>query len=69
MPPSLTFVQFRESLKRGLIAPVYLFEGEEAFFHEEGIRSLEESALPREALSIDRESLRGEESAPTRPSP
>ena len=63
MPPSLTFVQFRDNLKRGLIAPAYLFEGEESYFHEEGIRSLEESALPREALSIDRESLRGEETS------
>lgn len=61
MPASLSFAQFQESLKRGAIAPAYLFEGEEAYFHDEGIRLLEQAALPPEALSIDRESLRGGE--------
>ncbi len=61
MPPSLSFVQFRENLKRGVIAAVYLFEGEEIYFHETGIRALEDAAVPGEALSIDRESLRGDE--------
>ena len=63
MSAPLTFVQFRESLQRGVVAPAYLFEGEEEYFHEAGIRSLEESVLPREALSIDRESLRGAETS------
>ncbi|OLC53934.1 MAG: DNA polymerase III subunit delta [Acidobacteria bacterium 13_1_40CM_4_69_4] len=63
MPPSLSFVQFRDSLERGVIVAAYLFEGEEAYFHEAGIRALEESVLPREALSIDRESLRGDETS------
>src|SRR5437867_6906254 len=63
MPSSLSFVQFRESLGRGVIAPIYLFEGEEVYFHESGIRSLEEAALSREALSTDRESLRGDETS------
>jgi len=63
VPPSLSFAQFREGVKRGAIAPAYLFEGAEAYFHEEGIRLLERSALPPEALSIDRESLRGDETS------
>jgi len=63
MPPSLSFVQFKESLGRGVIAPIYLFEGEEIYFHESGIRSLDETALSREALSTDRESLRGDETS------
>ena len=63
MPASLSFAQFQESLKRGAIAPAYLFEGAESHFHDEGIRLLEEAALPREAMSIDRESLRGGEAS------
>ena len=63
MPASLSFAQFQESLKRGVIAPAYLFEGAEVHFHDEGIRLLEEAALPREAMPIDRESLRGGEAS------
>jgi DNA polymerase-3 subunit delta len=61
MPRSLEFQQFRESLKRGSIEPVYLFDGEEDYFHEEGIRLLERAVLPDGAAAVDRESVLGSE--------
>jgi DNA polymerase III delta subunit len=61
VPASLSFEGFQESLKQGKVSPAYLFEGAEAHFHDEGIRLLESACVPGEALSIDRESLRGSE--------
>lgn len=61
MPPSLGFEQFRQSLKRGSSEPIYLFEGEEEYFHEEGIRLLENALLPAGAAVVDRESVLGGE--------
>lgn len=58
---ALGFMQFRKSLLKGTIEPVYLFEGEEQFFHEEGIGLLENAALAGGNLGLDRESLRGGE--------
>jgi DNA polymerase III subunit delta len=61
MPPHLRFLQFRQALIRGAIEPVYLFEGEEQHFHDEGIRLLEKAVLAEGAASVDRESLHGAE--------
>ena len=63
MPASLSFERFQESLKQGRISPAYLFEGAEVHFHDEGIHLLESACVPGEALSIDRESLRGSETS------
>ncbi len=59
MPTSLSFARFREALKAGQVAPVYLFEGEEAYFHDEGIRLLEQATVSGDALSMDRDAVRG----------
>ena len=59
MPASLSFARFREALKAGQVAPVYLFEGEEAYFHDEGIRLLEQATVSGDALSMDRDAVRG----------
>jgi DNA polymerase III subunit delta len=61
MPRTLTFEQFQQGLVRGEAEPVYLFDGEEIFFHEEGIRLLGKSVLSAGAGSLDRESIRGGE--------
>jgi len=65
VPASLSFEKFQETLKQGRIAPAYLFEGAEVHFHDEGIRLLEAACVPGDALSIDRESLRGGETSLT----
>lgn len=65
MPASLSFEKFQETLKQRRIAPAYLFEGAEVHFHDEGIRLLEAACVPGDALSIDRESLRGGETSLT----
>ncbi len=59
----LGFTQFRESLRRGSIEPVYVLEGEEVFFHDEAIRLLGGAAFPGGASSVDRESVRGSEAS------
>jgi DNA polymerase-3 subunit delta len=59
MPVSLSFARFQESLKGGAVAPAYLFEGEEAYFHDEGIRLLERTAVPEGALAMNRDVVRG----------
>src|SRR5262245_30237072 len=61
MPAALSFARFRESLASGEVAPAYLFEGEEPYFHEEGLRLLEAAAVPPPLLSINRDALRGDE--------
>src|SRR5882672_11439719 len=63
MRRSLSFTQFQENLKRNRIEPAYLFEGEEPFFHDEGIRLLGGAVSPGEASSVDRELLRGPEAS------
>src|SRR6266487_6776376 len=61
MPVSLSFARFQESLKAGQVAPAYLFEGEEAYFHDEGIRLLEKTAVPEGSLAMNRDVVRGDE--------
>src|SRR5262249_28099685 len=39
-PSSLTFDQFRRKLSEGAIEPLYLFVGEEEYFHREAIGML-----------------------------
>jgi len=63
VPASLSFETFRQAVAQGRIAPAYLFEGAEVHFHDEGIRLLETTCVPGDALSIDRESLRGGETS------
>ena len=63
MPRSLGFAQFQQALIRAQVEPVYLLDGEEEFFHEEGIRLLTRTLLPEGASAIDRDSLRGAESS------
>jgi DNA polymerase-3 subunit delta len=58
---SLRFAQLQQALVRGQIDPVYLFEGPESFFHEEGIRLLERAALPPDAGGINRHVVDGRE--------
>jgi len=59
----LSFAQFQESLKRGILEPAYLFEGEEPYFHDEGIRLLGGAVFPAGTSSVDRELLRGPETS------
>lgn len=61
MRAPLVFSRFRQALVRGSIDPVYLLEGEEQFFHDEGIRLLERAVLPQGTAPVDREMLRGDE--------
>jgi DNA polymerase-3 subunit delta len=61
MPVSLSFARFQEALKAGQVAPAYLFEGEEAYFHDEGIRLLERAAVSSDALAMNRDAVRGDE--------
>jgi DNA polymerase III subunit delta len=63
MPVSLSFSRFHESLKTGKVAAAYLFEGEEEYFHREGIRLLEKTVVPEGALAIDRDVVRGDETS------
>jgi DNA polymerase-3 subunit delta len=55
---ALPFARLRQELLRGSIEPVYLFEGPEAWFHDEGLRLLE-SAAGIDAMN--RQVLRGRE--------
>jgi DNA polymerase-3 subunit delta len=57
----MPFGRFRQSLVRGQIDPVYVFTGEESWFHEEGLRLLERAAIEPEARGIDREVVHGPE--------
>src|SRR5262245_20731641 len=60
MAPSLSFARFQVDLKSGRIAPAYLLEGDESYFHHEAIRLLEKSLLP-EQLAMNRDLVRGDE--------
>src|SRR6185295_19272792 len=61
MPASLSFARFHDGLKDGRIAPVYLLEGDEAYFHDEAIRLLEKTLLAEQALAMNRDLVRGDE--------
>ena len=56
-----TFPRLRQALTRGQVDPVYLFTGEEAWFHDEGLRLLEAAALDEAAQGINRQAFRGAE--------
>jgi DNA polymerase-3 subunit delta len=62
--PVLTFAQFEQQVGRGAIAPVYLFEGGEPYFHAEGERLLAAAALPAGATLVDRDVLSGAATGP-----
>ena len=64
MAAALTFPQFEQQVRRGVVAPVYLFEGEESYFHEEGPRLLAAAVLPEGAGAMDRDALQGDETTP-----
>ncbi len=59
MAAPLSFARYRQALVRGQIDPVYVFAGEEAWFHEEGLRLLERAVIGPEARGIDREVVHG----------
>ncbi|OLD65921.1 MAG: DNA polymerase III subunit delta [Acidobacteria bacterium] len=61
MPVSLSFARFQEDLRTGRVAPTYLFEGEEAYFHDQGIHLLERAILPEGALAMNRDAVRGDD--------
>lgn len=61
MAPLLSFPRFQDDLKSGRIAPAYLLEGDEAYFHDEAIRLLEKALLPEQALAMNRDMVRGDE--------
>ena len=56
----LTFPRLRQALLRGHVDPVYLLAGEEAWFHDEGLKLIEAAALDA-AAGINREAFRGSE--------
>jgi DNA polymerase III delta subunit len=55
---TLPFARLRQALVRGEPEPVYLFDGPEAWFHDEGIRMLEAAAAVE---PINRQVVRGQE--------
>jgi hypothetical protein len=61
MPAALSFAEFERQVRGGVVAPVYLFEGEEAWFHDEGARRLEAAVLSEGTRATDRDALRGAE--------
>lgn len=63
MPASLSFSRFLDLLKSRSTAPAYLFEGEESYFHDEGIRLLERTVVADGAQSMNRDAVRGGETS------
>lgn len=63
MGASLTHAQLVKTLKANRIEPVYLFEGEEAYLHDAGIRCLEQAVFGGDDPGLDRDLLRGDEIA------
>ncbi|MGH9750839.1 MAG: DNA polymerase III subunit delta [Candidatus Polarisedimenticolia bacterium] len=62
MPAALSFARFEESLRRGEPGPVYLLEGAEPFFHDEGVRLLETAVFGAAGSGgMNRDLLRGDE--------
>jgi len=61
MAASLSFPRFVELLKGGSVAAAYLLEGEETYFHDEGIRLLEGAIVEVGALAMNRDAVRGGE--------
>jgi DNA polymerase-3 subunit delta len=62
MGASTSLTRLIKALKEGRIEPVYLFEGEEGYLHEEGIRRLEQAVFGDDGPGLDRDLLRGDES-------
>jgi DNA polymerase-3 subunit delta len=60
MPAPVGVARLREALQRGSVDPVYLFEGPEAFFHEEAFRLLEAAALAPGSAGVNRHILDGD---------
>jgi DNA polymerase-3 subunit delta len=56
---TVPFARYRQSLVRGQVDPVYVFTGEEAWFHEEGLRLLERAVIEPDARGVDREVVHG----------
>lgn len=57
----LPFARLRQEIVRGSIEPVYVFDGPESWFHDEGLRMLEAAA---EVGAMNRQTLRGAETGP-----
>jgi DNA polymerase-3 subunit delta len=58
MPRVLPFARLRQEIVRGTIEPVYVLDGPETWFHDEGIRMLEVAA---EVSAMNRQALRAAE--------
>ncbi len=63
MRTALSFAQFQQALRKGSVESVYIFEGEEVYFHDEGLRLLERIVVGEGASPIDRELIRGGEAS------
>src|SRR5262245_44264112 len=58
MPRALPFARLRQEIVRGVMQPVYVLDGPEAWFHDESLRILEAAA---EVAAVNRHALRGAE--------
>ncbi len=63
MPGLVKFAQFLKEVSAGTVASVYLFDGEEAYFHEKAIRALGQAVVPEGVPELDREVLQGDEAS------
>lgn len=61
MGATSSLAQLIGALSAARIEPVYLFEGEEEFLHEEGIRRIERAIFGGDDAGLDRDLLRGDE--------
>ena len=57
----LNFAKLRQALLRGQVDPVYLLAGEEAWFHDEGLRLIESAAIDPAGAAVNRQAFRGSE--------
>ncbi|PKN62882.1 MAG: DNA polymerase III subunit delta [Deltaproteobacteria bacterium HGW-Deltaproteobacteria-15] len=64
MPRDLAPAQFEQALKKGQIAPFYLFHGPNEFLVEKALEGLKEKLVPESARAFNLEIFYGGESAP-----
>jgi len=62
MAATSSLAQLIKALNAGRLEPVYLFEGQEGYLHEEGIRRLDRAVFGGNDPGLDRDYLRGDES-------
>jgi len=61
MGTPLRMAQLQQAVRRGAIDPVYLFEGPETYFHDEGLRLLERAVVAPGSAGVNRHVLDGRE--------